>query len=84
MLEDGPEVELEGLKVGLETATEVVGSATFQPLTETAAIKVGTRTADVVLSTPPEKEARYVMVWPDVKGDVQVPTALPGSPFWTS
>jgi hypothetical protein len=75
---------LGGLEVELEKAPEEVGVATFQPLNWMAEIQVEDWTASVVLFTPVVKEARYVMVWPGIKGDVHVPTALPGSPFWRS
>lgn len=32
LLEDGSEVEFEGFEVGLERVSDIVGSATFQPL----------------------------------------------------
>lgn len=66
---------------GLQMALEAAGVAIFQPSNWIASIKVGDLTADVVLLIPFVKDAKYVMVWPDIKGDVHVPTALPGSPF---
>lgn len=74
-------VMLGGFEVELARGPEEVGVATFQPLNWMALIQVEDWTDSVVLFTSFVKEAKYVMVWPGIKGDVHVPTALPGSPF---
>ena len=62
----------------------VVGVATFQPSIWMASMLVEVCTASVVLLIPVSKDARYVIVCPGVKGELQSPTALPGSPFTRS
>jgi hypothetical protein len=53
----------------------------FQPLNGMATIEVEELMARVSVTTPGRLSARYEMVWPGVKVDRHVPTALPGSPF---
>lgn len=64
-------------EVEFDRISEVV-VAMFQPSNWTAFIVVEELIASV--ADAPES-TRYVMIWPDVNGDLHVPTALPGSPF---
>lgn len=67
----------------VERSVDVVGLgvavATFQPLMMTALMEVADLIAREVVKMPEVEEARKVIVCPEVRGDLHVPTVLPGS-----
>lgn len=77
-------VVLEELEEEVDKVPEMVGVATFQPMTWIALIVEADVMVCVTVVASPESKARYVMVWPGIKGVVHVPTALPGSLYCRS
>jgi hypothetical protein len=78
-LDDKPLGACEVFGEGRFEDEDEVGVATFQPLISTALMAVEELMARVVVKIPLEAEqARYVITWPGINGDLQTPTARPG------